>query len=225
MKRQVSLEEISDGRLYARRDMAKIGCGGCRGCSACCRGMGVSAILDPMDADRISRGTGLPFSSFFEKQIELNVQEGVILPNLRMNEANEACGFLNEEGRCSIHPYRPGVCRLFPLGRYYEEKDGQTGFRYFVQVHECPAPNKTKVRIEKWLDLPDPAGYERAVLSWHDFLAGAQEKAERETDEETLKNISLYILQLFYLKPYDQTAEVYPQLEERLADARVVLDL
>lgn len=58
-----------------------------------------------------------------EKELELNVVDGIILPNLRMNGTREVCSFLNEEGRCSIHPYRPGICRLFPLGRYYEKMD------------------------------------------------------------------------------------------------------
>ena len=48
-----------------------------------------------------------------------------------MNNEKEACYFLNEEGRCSIHSFRPGICRLFPLGRFYEEE----GFRYFLQIH------------------------------------------------------------------------------------------
>ena len=57
------------------------------------------------------------------EKLELHVVEGIILPNLNMQEreqGKEVCGFLNEEGRCSIHPYRPGICRIFPLGRYYE---------------------------------------------------------------------------------------------------------
>ena len=36
MKRFVSMEEISDGRLYGADDMVRAGCGGCEGCSACC---------------------------------------------------------------------------------------------------------------------------------------------------------------------------------------------
>ena len=35
MKRFISMEEISDGRLYGADDMVRAGCGGCEGCSAC----------------------------------------------------------------------------------------------------------------------------------------------------------------------------------------------
>ena len=55
MKRNVDINEISDGRLYSSGDMVKADCHDCKGCSACCRGMGNSIILDPMDIWRLHR--------------------------------------------------------------------------------------------------------------------------------------------------------------------------
>ncbi len=52
MKRNVSLAEISDGRLYGENDMVKADCHGCKGCSKCCHGMGESIVLDPYDIYR-----------------------------------------------------------------------------------------------------------------------------------------------------------------------------
>ena len=133
MKREIDLKDISDGKLYTANDMVKADCRDCEGCSACCRGMGSSIILDPLDVWRLGRGTELGFAGLVEKYIELGVVDGVILPNLKMGGAKEACAFLDENGRCSIHAYRPGICRMFPLGRYYTDD----GFQYFLQVHEC----------------------------------------------------------------------------------------
>ena len=147
MKRQVTMEEISDGKLYTSNDLVKADCGDCEGCHACCTGMGSSIVLDPLDIVRISRGTGAAFETLLAGKIELNVVDGIILPNLKMAGAEDGCGFLTEEGRCGIHPFRPGICRLFPLGRYYEEN----GFRYFLQVHECQKENREKVIVKKWL--------------------------------------------------------------------------
>ncbi len=241
MRRQVSLEEISDGRLYSRHDMVRVGCGGCRGCSVCCHGMGASAILDPLDVHRLSQETGLPAEVLFSDKLELNVVDGIILPNLRMSGNEEACGFLDSDGRCSVHPYRPGVCRLFPLGRYYmkevpqtvqrpdeascTQRTDSTSFSYFVQTHECPMPNKTKVRVEKWLDQPDLAGYEAYILNWHIFLERAEALVKRTTDDGEIKNIDLYILKLFFMKPYDPGQDFYTQFEERMKAAREVLDV
>ena len=53
MKRNVSLEEISDGRLYGEQDMVKADCHGCNGCHKCCTGMGNSVVLDPYDMRRM----------------------------------------------------------------------------------------------------------------------------------------------------------------------------
>ncbi|MBD8992317.1 MAG: YkgJ family cysteine cluster protein, partial [Blautia sp.] len=47
MRREVSLEEISDGRLYELNDMVKADCQDCAGCHDCCEGMGDSVVLDP----------------------------------------------------------------------------------------------------------------------------------------------------------------------------------
>ena len=107
MKRNVSLAEISDGRLYKANDMVKADCGGCNGCSRCCHGMGNSIILDPYDVYRMTTGMGKSMQELLAASVELNVVDGVILPNLKMQGTEEACAYLDEEGRCSIHPYRP----------------------------------------------------------------------------------------------------------------------
>ena len=105
MKRNVSLAEISDGRLYKASDMVKADCGGCNGCSRCCHGMGNSIILDPYDVYRMTTGMGKSMQELLAASVELNVVDGVILPNLKMQGTKEACAYLDEEGRCSIHPH------------------------------------------------------------------------------------------------------------------------
>ena len=141
MKRNIDLKEISDGRLYSSGDMVKVECHDCEGCSDCCQGMGDSIILDPMDIWRLHRGIKKDFSVLMgENYISLGVVDRMILPNLKMDVQKDACPFLNDEGRCSIHSCRPGLCRLFPLGRYYEEN----GFKYFIQIHECSRKDRGK---------------------------------------------------------------------------------
>lgn len=226
MKRNVSLEEISDGRLYDKNDMVRAGCGDCKGCSACCHGMGETIILDPYDLWRLTVNLGVTANELLQEKLELHVVDGMILPNLRMNPTTSACGFLDKEGRCSIHAYRPGICRLFPLGRYYEEpKEGQRkgSFRYFLQVHECPLPNKTKVKVSRWVDTPQLDHYEAYIREWHTFLE-AVEMELPQMEEEQVKNVNLFVLKLFFLKPYE-AENFYPQYEARMAMARDVLEL
>ena len=128
MEREVSLEDISDGKLYGINDMVRADSGGCEGCSACCRGMGSSIILDPLDMFRLTVNLGMTPEQLLSGPLEVNMVDGIILPNIRMTGRDEACSFLNGEGRCGIHSYRPGFCRLFPLGRLYENRS----FSYFL---------------------------------------------------------------------------------------------
>lgn len=229
MKRNVSLEEISDGRLYDKNDMVRAGCGDCKGCSACCHGMGESIILDPYDLWRLTANLKVTASELLQEKLELHVVDGMILPNLRMNPNTSACGFLNEAGRCSIHAYRPGICRLFPLGRYYEDAAAvisggrEAGsFRYFLQIYECPMPNKTKVKVCKWVDTPQLDQYEGYIRTWHTFLETVEAQLP-QMEEEQVKNVNLFVLKLFFLKPYED-GDFYPQFVARMAMARDVLE-
>ncbi len=222
MKRQVSLEEISDGRLYGPNDMVRADCGGCEGCSACCMGMGNSIQLDPYDVFRLMSGLGCTFEKLLGSCVELSLSDGVILPNLMMKGEKEACAFLTKEGRCSIHAFRPGVCRLFPLGRYYEDGAGpKKEFRYFLQVHECRKEKRAKVKVSRWLDTPDLKRYERYVLDWHNYVESAAEanRRERGSEDEVRERVrgrSLELLNRFYREPYRMEEDFYPQFYERL---------
>lgn len=128
MIRNEKLEDISDGRLYDANDMVKAYCNECKGCHACCTGMGNSIILDPMDVMRLCRETGKNFTQLLEKELEVNVVDGLVLPNIRMT-ANK-CPFLNEEGRCSIHSARPGFADSFHLADITPMTDSDTYCRY-----------------------------------------------------------------------------------------------
>lgn len=218
MKREVELKDISDGKLYTANDMVKADCRGCEGCSDCCRGMGSSIVLDPMDIWRLCTGLQKNFAELMEKHIELNVVDGMILPNLKMNQ-EEVCSFLDENGRCSIHASRPGICRMFPLGRYYEEKD----FKYFLQIHECSKKDRGKMKVHKCLDTPNLKQYERYIYDWHCFLLNCEEGIQ-ELDAENIRILNLYVLKIFYQTPYADY-DFYRQFYERMAVVQETLGI
>ena len=218
MKRNVRREDISDGKLYTANDLVKADCGDCEGCSACCRGMGSSIVLDPLDIYRLTTGLGVRFEQLLSDKIELNVVDGIILPNLKMGGEKECCAFLNEEGRCSIHGIRPGICRLFPLGRFYE--DG--GFKYFLQIHECKKENRTKVKVKKWIDTPGLKKYESFISEWHYFLLELQGKLLK-IEEEKVKTINMFLLQSFFLEPYKAEEDFYEQFDHRMKKVKQYL--
>lgn len=194
MKRNCSLEEISDGRLYSINDMVRADCQDCKGCSDCCKGMGESIVLDPYDVYRLKKGLNTDFNGLLSTCMELNVFDGIILPNLRLSGKDEKCTFLNAQGRCDIHQFRPGICRLFPLGRYYENG----GHKYFLQIYECTNKSRSKIKVSKWIDTPELKTHEKYIDEWHYFLKTIQDNAAK-ISESDLKNINMYILNQFYV--------------------------
>lgn len=219
MIRDINLDEISDGKLYEAGDMAKLGVDDCKGCHACCCGMGDTITLDPYDVYRLEKGLGKSFEELLSENLELRVADGIILPCLAMKKSenegigteSEGCTFLDANGRCSIHLHRPGICRLFPLGRIFE--DGT--HRYFLQVNECRKERNTKIKIKKWIDTANFQKYEDYIDKWHYFLKEFTERAP-QMDTAELKALNMKILQAFYIESYDTEADFYGQFESRM---------
>ncbi|MBQ9983682.1 MAG: YkgJ family cysteine cluster protein [Lachnospiraceae bacterium] len=218
MERNINMDEISDGKLYGLNDMVKAGCDDCKGCSACCQGMGNSIVLDPYDVYRLTTGLNCKFEELLIDKLDLNVVEGQILPNLKMTGEKESCAFLDADGRCSIHALRPGMCRIFPLGRIYENGS----FQYFLQVNECKKKERTKIKVKKWIDTPDVAKNQAFINRWHYFLKDLTSKMPA-LPEEQVKQINMYVLNAFFITMYQGNRDFYEQFEERMKTAEEVL--
>lgn len=218
MKREIDLNEISDGRLYTSNDMVKIGCNDCAGCSECCRMVEDTILLDPCDIYQLEQALKIGFEELMAAYIELRVVDGMIQPHIKMRP-KDGCVFLSQEGRCAIHDYRPGFCRMFPMGRIYQDQ----GFRYFLQVHECPYPNKTKVKLRKWLGIPALDVYEQYIRDWHGLVQEVTQMIENTDNQEIIKNLNLYLLNQFYVNQYDVEKDFYSQFYARLEEAKPVI--
>ena len=236
MIRDRSIEEIFDGNYYSPGDMVLVGCSDCAGCSECCRNTGDSIILDPWDMYMLTKGTGKTFTDMIEREIEIRLVDGLILPNLMQHhESDETgersgredaldllsgdhCPFLSQAGRCSIHPFRPGMCRLYPMGRYYTEG----GFRYILQKDECTEREKTSVLLQDWLGIENLARYESYILDWHDFKGQAEESLHILT-QKSRESVTRYIMQIFFVHPYEVKLDFYAQYDARMEICRQAL--
>ncbi len=205
-------------KYYTIQDMVRIGCNDCKGCHACCQGMGDSVVLTPYDVHVLSVELGLTVDELFGEWLQLTLVDGLLQPSMAMNGAGERCHALDETGRCSIHAFRPSICRLFPLGRQYSEE----GIRYFVLEDACPAPVKTKVKISKWVERPEFKEHEAFLMQWHSFKKLCMARLAESGDETYHKQLLMYVLQLFYRKPYG-TGSFYQEFLGRLKAAEEVL--
>ncbi len=229
MIRDKEIEEIYDGHFYGPDDMVPVGCADCAGCSACCRNTGDSIILDPYDMYLLSKGTGKIFTEMIEREIEIRLVDGLILPNIMQHredassqgpqdDGHDHCPFLSAAGRCTIHPYRPGMCRLYPMGRYYTDD----GFCYILQKDECTDRAKTPVLLRDWLGYDDLPRYEAYIQNWHDFKKQAENALELLTDKSR-DSVTRYILQIFFVHPYQTDRDFYPQYGARMEICRQAL--
>ena len=186
-------------RLYGPQDMVRISSSACAGCGACCRGMGDTIVLDPYDVWQLTYGLGKSFEEMMGVNIDLHVEEGVILPHLMMRKDTQKCTFLGTDGRCTIHLHRPGICRLFPLGRQFDEEKTS----YFIVPEGCVKGGLSKVRIDKWLGISDLPAYEQFKAQWHSLVRRLKARIAAEPSEEVRRNVNLYFLRVFFMAPYE----------------------
>lgn len=205
-------------KLLDIHDMARIGCNDCKGCFSCCQGMGDSVVLTPYDVHVLSTHLNVPVDHLFQDWITLSVIDGLIQPSMAMNGTGERCHALDAAGRCSIHAFRPSICRLFPLGRQYAEDS----IKYFILEGACPAPAKTKVKISKWVERPEFKEHEQFLVEWHKFKKLCMIKMETSEEPEYHRQLMMYILQLFFRKAYPQDG-FYKEFLARLKEAKEIL--
>ena len=186
-------------RLYGAQDMARISSSACAGCGACGRGVGDTIVVDAYDVWQLGGGTGRSFEELMGAGVDLHVEEGVILPHLMMRKETESCFFLGGDGKCRVHLYRPGICRLFPLGRQFDNEKTS----YFIVPQGCVKGGLSKVRIDRWIGIPDLPVYEDYKSRWHSLVRTLMARIAAEQSDETRRNINLYFLRLFYMTPYE----------------------
>ena len=213
MLREIDLGAITDNRTYGPCDEVTVPCDSCAGCSECCRTVGDTIILDPLDVFNLNIATGRSFADMMEHEIEIRMVDGLVLTNMMMDEKTGGCRMLDENGRCTIHSLRPGFCRLFPLGRLYDENDD---FKYILQKDECTHPVKGPVRVSDWLGIPDLERYEDYIKSWHSVLKDLFGAVGKTDDENIQKHLSWLPIRIFFEPPYEVNGDFYGQFNDRL---------
>jgi Fe-S-cluster containining protein len=88
----------------------------CQQCGECCRGEDNSVVVFPDEIRRIQRTTGLDWLEAVAPPEEGEWDRMGCFHTLewRLLKANDACRFY-QDGRCSIYPIRPMLCRTYPF--------------------------------------------------------------------------------------------------------------
>ena len=131
----------------------------CSRCLACCRFKKIQ--LNPYEIARLAANQGLSTTDFIARYTTTG---GTVL---RFKEEG-TCVFLNDRG-CAVHPDRPLVCRLYPLGRYVDF----LGVETFAQIEPepgCKGIRREDSSIERYLQEQGAAPFMRAADRYLDLL-------------------------------------------------------
>ena len=115
MLRSVSMDEISDGKLYSSSDMVRADSLGCDGCHECCCHMGNSILLDPFDVYQMSQGLHVPAAALFNGQLQFVCDWHYFLKDLAKTSQG-----LSPELIKTLHSY---ILKVFYLTPYQDGSD------------------------------------------------------------------------------------------------------
>jgi len=135
----------------------------CNNCKRCCHDKLIQ--VNPYEVARLAQHLGVSTSTFMRNCVEDNVY--------LKRQPNGACIFLNAAG-CGVHPDRPMVCRIYPLGRHIGG-DGTESFTHLDPHPQSAGEYGQSKRIEDYLmqqgALPYMAAADHYLALFHSLHA------------------------------------------------------
>jgi len=122
----------------------------CQVCSVCCSNKAIR--VGPYEALRLARRLRITTTELLRTCTE---EGGTIL----LNNPDGSCVFLGSRG-CNVHPDRPLVCRLFPLG-LLEDEQGAVKFAIMPLHPDCLGLVDTDGTVETYLESQGATPYFR----------------------------------------------------------------
>ena len=181
----------------------------CKRCGGCCANRNEGPIvLTGADIYRAARALGIGMYEFVEKYGDVSIGPVSHAPVVTLK--TDACGrcvFLSGN-KCSIQKDKPVVCAIFPLGRWYDSKEGR--YHYFSQGKVCMGSVSKKTwTISEWAgeyNLDEADRYMREWTRLVDVICQyAKDIAEEDIPNEVY-NMMFFLLYCDYEKypaPYE----------------------
>lgn len=148
----------------------------CDQCGKCCTNSTIESILyKPYDLYKIAKGLKVNILEVIKNNAEIYIGDSSGFPIARMvgklnfeqGGLTMVCPFrktVGDKHLCGIHEFKPGACKLFPLGRlsaFNKEKGGDPDIIYFMQEVTCG----TKGELHTIKDWVGDTEYESKTLN------------------------------------------------------------
>ena len=219
-----------DVTIVDKEGYINFNCDGCRdGSSKCCTNRGISdaIIIGPYDIYKMQKALNMDSEKTITKYTVPITGQDSGIPLLVLGEretlsGDKICHFLKtktidgiKRKLCSIHESKPGVCQIFPLGRFSVK--GENEILYVLQATQCGAPGDHKISIRDW--APDIDNSEKAFKAnatvLNEFYKIINFSKFRESSKITLEEKMEFIkdyLRAFYI--FDSNRDFFEQFEE-----------
>jgi Fe-S-cluster containining protein len=173
----------ADAKVLADSDFLQLSCGA-EGCSSTCCKAAAPIILNPYEIARICSESGMTYEDLLDV-VETDRANGfplVMLPR------DPACNFWTERG-CRIYPARPLACRLFPLGRVFD--NGQS-YIVLPEANCCsglaPLPSKS---VADYLSEQSTGKYIEMADQWIAFVSDME---RLPLPDKTVTSVAFHML-------------------------------
>lgn len=207
----------ADARVLVGSDLLQLACGA-EGCSSTCCKATAPIVLNPYEIARICKAAGTSYEDLLDV---LDTDRAKGFP-LVMLPRDPACHFWTASG-CRIYEARPLACRLFPLGRVFEN-----GRSHIVlpAANHCsglvPAPAKT---VAAYLEEQDTSRFIEMADRWIEFVSTIE---RLPLQDAPVTSVAFHMLVYSPDTPpaaghTDQSASIEDRFLLRLATAKVQL--
>lgn len=197
----------------------------CTQCGKCCTNR-EDILLPPRDLYKIAKELGLEPAEVFLCYCETYIGSNSHIPIVRLKPLGHVkrCPFLKNR-KCAVHNAKPGVCAMFPVGRYISvdpkdyRKNGVKNCQtqYLLQPISCGDKSETHT-IREWLGDFDIALEDQAFVRWNQIIARVGTilgKAEKMVSKKIMCMAWDAVFKLLYLN-YRTDQEFLPQFEKNV---------
>ncbi len=204
----------------------------CTQCGKCCI-YREDILLPPRDLYKIAKELNMTVPDAFHQYCETYIGSNSRIPIVRLKPRGSVrrCPLLKDR-KCMVHKAKPGVCAMYPLGRYLaidpatreSVKTEDLQIKYLLQPITCG--DKSEVHtVRDWLADFDIKSEDQIFLQWHAFvqLAGAVfARMEKILSPEEMQPIwDIFFCQM-YMK-YDTKKEFLPQFTSNICSMKELL--
>lgn len=183
----------------------------CNCCGDCCKNRD-DILVNPYDIFRLSKGLNISDSQLLQMYCEVYIGSTSKIPLVRICFPGGVCSFLKND-KCSVHSFKPSVCKLYPLGRGMVGESGDVF--YFKQDVSCGG--KDTQLVKDWVKDLDEKVFIKWSTSFFKLMTDKNYKllVEKFTscEEEVYKMFFYSVFDILYLH-YDTRFDFLPQLDE-----------